>query len=67
MKIIKKIYTSNDSKGFVVIEETLTKEQTIITMPADRFLKFSRKFGITEGQQVEVANGWVFPVNKQAE
>jgi hypothetical protein len=67
MKVIKKICTSKDSMGFVVIEESLTKEQTIITMPADRFLKFSRKFENTEGQQVEVANGWVFPVNNQTE
>jgi len=60
MKVIKKVFASNESTGSVVIEDYFTKEETIITMPADRFERFSRKLGKSEGQQVEVANGWIF-------
>jgi hypothetical protein len=63
MKKLQKIHVELNNHGVVVLEDLQTKEETIITMPADRFAKFLRKFRDLVGQQVEVANGWIFPAS----
>lgn len=61
MKLLRRIHKDESNQGYAVVEDAQTKEQIIITMPADRFSRFWRKFRDLIGQQVEVANGWIFP------
>jgi hypothetical protein len=65
MKLLKKIYTEENQHGYAVLEDTFTKEETIITMPADLYTRFLKKFKDLVGQQVEVANGWIFPLSSK--
>ena len=65
MKLLKKIYTEENHQGYAVLEDTFTKEETIITMPADLYTRFLKKFKDLVGQQVEVANGWIFPLSSK--
>jgi hypothetical protein len=62
MKILQSIRQQTEQTGMAIIQNRLTQEEIIITMPADRFSRFLRKFRNHVGRQVEVANGWIFPV-----
>jgi hypothetical protein len=61
MKLLKKIQNEENEVGFAIVEDAKTKEVIIITMPAERFKRFFRKFSNQIGQRVEVANGWIYP------
>lgn len=62
MKVLLSIRQQTDNTGMAIIQDRFTKEEIIITMPADRYGRFFRKFRDHVGRQVEVANGWVIPV-----
>jgi len=65
MKYLVAIYQEENEKGSAELKDAFTNEETIITMPADRFEKFFRKFRHLIGQRVEVANGWIFSQSQE--
>jgi hypothetical protein len=65
MKLLKNIFLEDQFHGVAVIQDPKTKEETIITMPAERYQKFIRKFKFLLGRRVEVANGWIYPLDTQ--
>lgn len=60
MKLLKQIFKEDNDRGTAVVLDTATSEEFIITMPADRFSRFMRKFRNLIGKPVEVANGWIY-------
>jgi hypothetical protein len=64
MKLLKRIFEEDSRYGVAILEDEKTKEVTIITMPAERFQKFLRKFKSFLGRRVEVSNGWIYPLEQ---